>query len=220
MAGYFGRTLVMPIGDSITAGTGSTGSLNSAGYRSIMNDTATSFGRSIKFVGSQNIGTFTNNACEGYPGATTATIQASSLAPQMGGEPDIILSAPGTNDLGGGATAAQLDTIYTTYLNSLWDRAAHYPGRQSPLRAVICSTILKRNDDLVVLNPKVIDFNTNHLPAIVANQVALGRDVVLVDGYTAVTSFSVDNIHPNDAGYQQWLPIWLQQLMPRLRVAA
>jgi len=218
--GYPGPTVIMSVGDSITSGTGSTAALQSAGYRYLLDVACTAIGAPIKFIGSQVLGTFANNLNEGWPGLATDNIRISSQAARRIQQPEIILAAPGTNDLAvisNNITPAQLLPIYTTFLNELWDYQAHaIPGGGSTLRAVLVSTLLKRPDDLAVTNARVIDWNTNYLPPLVAAQSALGRTTIIVDGYNVVSNFS-DNIHPNDAGYQQWLPSWMAKLTPLLR---
>lgn len=216
------RNVVAPVGDSMTAGSQSTPAVQSAGYRWVLEQLAIAAGRRIKFVGTQAAGSFANNWHEGYPGQDIPSIQTSSGAGRGAMQPEGVLLLDGINTLTTATTAGAAAALYTAQLNELYDRSAHAlpPGGMPTLQWVICSTVLRYQFDLVAVNLKVVDFNRNFLPGVIAAQRALGRDVVLVDGYSIATSIGADNIHPDDVGYTQLAGAFWTQLQPRLRGAA
>lgn len=202
---YSARNVVMPLGNSQTAGSQSTAALQSAGYRWVLQQLAAAAGKAIAFVGSQATGSFTNNNHEGYAGVHVDGVRTNSLNARVQSAPEIILfDGPTVDFVTDGSSAATVAGLYTTALNEIWDRQAHaIPGGGSSLRAVLCSNVLRYPNDLVTINPRILDFNTNFWPGILAAQRALGRDCIGYDVYNTV-SIGADLLHPDDAGYTAW----------------
>jgi len=216
---YPGRNVVMPLGTSQTLGSQSTAAIQTAGYRWLLQNLSIAAGKSITFVGSQLNGSFTNSQHEGYSGQTAATVQSNSLAPRTAMQPEGVILEVGTVDFVGGSTAAQVSTATTTILNDIWDRQGHIvPGGGSTLRWVIVTEVVRYPTDLVTINPRIIDFDTNFLPPIIAAQRALGRDVISIPTYTGV-NIGADLVHPDDTGYNQWANLIMTAAASRLRAA-
>lgn len=219
---YPTRNVVMPLGNSQTTGSQSTAALKSAGYRSPLYDAALAAGKAITYVGSQQNGTLAFPQNEGYSGVHVDGVRTGSLAARVAAPPEIIIfDGPTVDFVTDGSSAAVVAGLYTTALNELWDRGSHQiPGGGNTLRTVICCNTLRYAVDLVTINPRIIDFNTNpiYFPGIIAAQVALGRDCVAIDCYNGV-SLGADNLHPGDAGYQQWSALIMAALSTRLRAA-
>lgn len=217
---YSARNVVMPLGNSQTAGSQSTAALQSAGYRWVLQQLAAAAGKAIAFVGSQATGSFTNNNHEGYAGVHVDGVRTNSLNARVQSAPEIIIfDGPTVDFVTDGSSAATVAALYTTALNEIWDRQAHAaPGGGNTLRSVICCSTLIYPNDLVTINPRIITFNTTLLPGIIAAQQALGRDCVLLDVYASV-HIGADLLHPDDVGYTQWANQAMGVLSPRLRPA-
>lgn len=218
MAQYPQRNVVCSAGDSITVGSFSTAATQNAGYRLVLSDAAAVRGTPIKWIGKYANGdNALNNLHCGVASQPIDSIRSDSANVRTLCQPEGILFLCGINDLVPG-TADACGTALTTALNDFYDRASHViPGGGSTLSWVCVPTVLKYGADLVTVNPKVIDYNIRVLPAVIAAQRALGRDVFSWDAYSAVTSFSGDAVHPNDAGYVQLATGWLSAIASRLR---
>ncbi len=204
---------VMALGDSITVGLiGASAAIHNAGYRWVLDQAATAAGRNIAFQGLNSQGTFANNLHQAQNGQTIDQIRTLSAAARAQFKPEGMLYLCGINNISPGGTAAATAAFMRTTLTEIWATGA------GTLQWMAISTLMRYDVDLVTINPVVIDYNTNHLPVIVSEQRALGRDVFLVDGYTAVLSLS-DGLHPDDAGYTQLAGVWMPAISPRLRAS-
>lgn len=88
---------IMCAGDSITAGTGNAGPAYLGGYRRFVMNAF----RGVPFVGSVEtiLGTPSYGQCEGYGGATTATVRTNVLAQIPTYLPTVVCWMTGTNDV-------------------------------------------------------------------------------------------------------------------------
>jgi lysophospholipase L1-like esterase len=184
----------MPLGDSITEGTGYAG-----GYRGFLYTTAVADNKNITFVGSltsnppTGITGFPRNH-EGHFAWTIQQIDDIVPTPTLNVSPHIILLHIGTNDvnqkLSGAPTRLKslVDQIVTTLPDSLLAVAKIIPvsGATSAVEA----------------------YNAE-IPAIVQAQASSGKHVILVDQYTGFpTSELGDGVHPNQAGYTRMAGVW------------
>ena len=218
---------IMPLGDSITAGTISVGipvAGARVGYRQTLYDDIETAGFFIDFVGSKQEGTsatppITDPDHEGHGGWTASEL----VFGRAGGYPtdgvrawlemnpaDIVLLHIGTNGLDPNAdidVEAILDDIDT------WEASP----AGNPVTVVLAMII-----DWNPSNPDVAAFNTN-----VANMVAArtGDDVIIVDQLNALyTGASPDPalygdlLHPNQAGYTLMSDVWLDSLLNDLNI--
>lgn len=203
------KTPVQPWGDSMTRGDGST---DSNGYRLPLLQLAIADRKEIVLVGGVQTGTFSDNWHEGYSGAGIATTQVNSRPTRLLMQPEWILMLSSINNLFGAATVAALVTAFGVAQDELWDFASHaIPGgvnnvgggaslHGSTLRGVVVSTLLRCPFDPAAA-AKAVAYN-GLLPGLVATQQAMGRNVILADGYAAVgTNISGDGVHPDDVGY-------------------
>jgi len=192
----------MPLGDSITEGTGYAGGYRGILYRSAVTDT-----KSITFVGS-----LTTNPATGITGFPTAheghfawTIQQVDNiipTPTLDVSPHIVLLHLGTNDVNQNLTGAStrlksvVSQIVTALPNSLLVVAKLIPSSGSTAADVA--------------------YNAD-IPAIVQEQVNSGKHVILVDQYTGFpTSELGDGVHPNQAGYTRMAGVWYAAIKPYL----
>jgi lysophospholipase L1-like esterase len=216
--------IIMPLGDSITYGVGST---TMGSYRAPLFQLAVTANQSITFVGRQTTGptmvagrTFPRGN-EGYSGYTIDpdTVDGrSGISPLVDDainmfHPHIVLLMIGTND------------VHLTYmlsaapmrLQNLIDKVT----ADAPNALVVVARLTPTQDDTV--NANIQTYNDG-IVAVVQSRVALGKHVAVVDMYTPFTSIAsykatllYDMLHPNDAGYIVMAQVWYGAIQSYLR---
>ncbi len=194
---------VMPLGDSITQGYGSTG----GGYRKELFRLAVEGGKNVTFVGNAN--DFAPNPPtvagqpfptnhEGHGGFTVNQIADLVDASISRHQPHVVLLMIGTNDLNGGqdaqGTAMRLDNLAGRIIQDAPDALL-----------VVASIIPIENGN----GGKVQPYNSA-LADIVDRRAAAGDHILFADNHAAFTSrqdygpaWMGDTLHPNDDGYVQ-----------------
>jgi lysophospholipase L1-like esterase len=186
-----GRPLkVMPFGDSLTLGIGST---NAAGYRLAFIERMREEGVEVDMVGSQQSGPKgTDRDHEGYGGQGIAQIDRVSFNEIRRLRPDVVMVMIGTNDTKDFVAAA-----FRIRYSVLLDRALS----ESHVRMLVAT-----------IPPTRFDRHkraTNAVNAIVRSEVekreAAGRPVRLVDIHALIDPRAdfVDALHLNDAAYEK-----------------
>ena len=211
---------ILSLGDSITAGSGSTG-----GYRDPLYTSLSGNGDSFTFVGSQvettdskliNAGQAHHEGHGGYrindiDGNLTALHTGTPYDSTLNGGhwldgissgdnarpaiyPNIVLLLAGTNDISNGVSVNWYtnDNLKTRMRSLLNDLFAARPDAQ-----VFVGTVTKRTLDHAA---QVVEFNA-FLPTLLAEPQYAGRKLYLVDLYTAVGDNISDGVHPNTVGY-------------------
>jgi lysophospholipase L1-like esterase len=185
---------IMPVGDSITYGLGST-TLN--GYRQPLLQLLPS--RRIEYIGSQKSGTMKNPENEGYGGAIISEIANASL-PTLAQHPNLVLLMAGVNDI---------------------NRETDIPGAPRRLAKLVEGIFEKCAEAVVVvaqLTPfpdrqaEVDELNAG-IARFVNEMIAWGRHVVMVRMEECLTSpkeHLADGLHPNDAGYEKMAECWVK----------
>ncbi len=194
-------TRIMPLGDSITEGVGSS---DEAGYRSGLYAVLTDFGSSFDFVGSLQYGiNIPDPDHEGHAGWYANDLLAELQNFLQQSQPQAVFLHIGTNDV-------SLGDHYGTVVNEITaivDTILQF----NPKTKVYLSTLIPRQDNKQSVTASV---NVN-LPEVVAERANAGYKIFLVDNSAAflanpnwATEWMADNVHPNDAGYtvmaQQW----------------
>jgi lysophospholipase L1-like esterase len=215
---------IMPLGDSITDGVGSSG----GGYRVELFKQSITDSRSITFVGRNVNGptsvtvagqtkTFPRNH-EGYSGYTIdtgggrtgiSTLVDAGISANL---PHIVLLMIGTNDVN-----ISLDlTNAPTRLGALLDRI----NKDAPKALIVVAKLVPTTNDTT--NTRVRTYN-DAIPGLVQTRAAAGKPIVLVDMYTAIsantsykTALMNDELHPNDAGYVVMAQTWYAAIKPYL----
>jgi lysophospholipase L1-like esterase len=216
---------IMPLGDSITDGVGSSG----GGYRVELFKQTITNSQLITFVGRNLNGptsvtvsgqtkTFPRNH-EGYSGYTIdsgggrtgiSTLVDAGISANM---PHIVLLMIGTNDVN-----ISLDlTNASTRLGALLDRIS----KDAPKALIVIAKIVPTTNDTT--NTRVRTYN-DAIPGLVQTRAAAGGHIVMVDMYTAFTSntsyktaIMSDELHPNDAGYVVMAQTWYAAIKSYLR---
>jgi lysophospholipase L1-like esterase len=199
-----GPIRIMPLGDSITYGTNSTGTV---GYRRPLYQLLSGAGYSVDFVGSQTDGTPTDfdQNHEGHRGWRADQIR-DNIAGWLDSNPaDVVLLHIGTNDISQGqgatSTAAEIGQIldridaWETAHNQVW---------------VVLARIINRNDSW--------SGTTTQLNGLIQNladtRIAQGDKIIVVNMESALNypGDLSDTVHPNDAGYGKMAAVWYAEL--------
>ncbi|KAJ6451300.1 lipolytic enzyme [Mycena sanguinolenta] len=197
-AGFSGKSLrIMPLGASITFGTGST---DGNGYRADLYNLLAADGNTVDMVGSQEGGTFYDPFNEGYPGYIISQVNAKSNVQMPIQRPNVVTLLVGTNDALQNVDPANAPARLTTLIENVLDAP--------PLTLVIVSTLPPNAN--AAANALINTYNAA-LPGVVQSFVNAGRSVVLVDCHAvvAVTDL-VDGTHPNDAAYARMAEVFYE----------
>ncbi|MFJ6701204.1 MULTISPECIES: ricin-type beta-trefoil lectin domain protein [unclassified Streptomyces] len=180
---------VLPLGDSITWGIGSS---TGDSYRSALWNQLAAEGHPEDFVGSGRNGTMSDPDNEGHSGwriDQVASITDSVLARYR---PNVITLEIGTNDLNQNYQVATA----TERLAALIDQI----NRDAPDATVLVGTLIISTN--AAEEPNRPAFNAK-LPGIVQARQAAGKHVRLVDMSALTSSDLADALHPNDSGYSK-----------------
>lgn len=201
--------IVLPFGDSITDGVGST---DQAGYRTRLFELVVEANQKVTFVGSRSGGPnqiagqqFPRNH-EGHPGWTIDSGYVSfgegisTLIPQPAFDtiPHIVLLMIGTNDV-----SAEQGT------DSIADR----------LETLLDDIVTTAPDALVVVaiptpiswNPTALQTYSQRIPEIVDARAAQSEHMVLADmSQMPANNLASDGLHPNDQGYTYMAEVWYE----------
>ncbi|WP_250036112.1 SGNH/GDSL hydrolase family protein [Paractinoplanes maris] len=187
---------VMPLGDSITWGSGSadsrignrTGAITASGYRIDLRKRLEAAGLDVDFVGSQQAGPRgSDRDNEGHPGWRIDQIAAKVDGWLATYQPDVILLHLGTNDMAQNknvdASAARLSALIDQI------RAAR-PEADIFVQQLVQGHVEPYKSRIAAYNQRI--------PGILA-----GKDakVYLVDQSSIGGRSEFDNLHPNDDGY-------------------
>jgi GDSL-like Lipase/Acylhydrolase family len=204
---------VMPLGDSITWGAGST---NTQSYRAELFHLSLMNNKKLTFVGSAQDGpAMVDNMPfpkhhEGHSGWTIDDGGGRmGLYPQMQGwlaatPPDIVTLMIGTNDVD-----ISLDLPNAANrLGLLIDRISMY----APTALIVVAQMVPTTDDNE--NQRVMAYN-GAVPGLVKTRTDAGKHVTTVDMYGAFTKnanfkteYMTDKLHPKDAGYTVMASTW------------
>lgn len=193
---------IMPLGDSITMGVGST---DGSGYRKRLYNRLVGVDYDVDFVGSQKDGPTTfDRDHEGHGGFTAPEIAAQAFGWVSANPADIVLLHAGTNDVEKKPAdiGMVLDEIHR-FSTDTW---------------VVLALIINRDwgdhYDTIVFNKALRSY--------AENRIARGDKIVIVDQEHALDypdDLADDSLHPNDTGYRKMADVWLQGLLEILPAA-
>ena len=192
---------IMPLGDSITLGTGTPG-----GYRYPLYVALTNAGYNVDYVGTQ-----TGNATNLLPKINHQGMSGWRISGGTSGlseylldwfnviaDPDVILLHIGTNDFG-------TTNDYPNAINRL-DALVTQIATNRPFANIIVTTLLPRAEPY---NTWITTTFNPFVPGRVAAQRALGRKVYYLDMNSCLTTNDLfDALHPNAAGYAKMAAAW------------
>jgi len=204
---------IMPLGDSLTNGTG-----NQSGFRSKLYADLTAAGLDIDFVGSLS----TNPSAglpdpdhEGHPGFNIDNIANGwSTYPGVNTwlnpsvcDPDIILLLIGTNDVSEQRDFANAPNRLSSLISQISDLST---GLQ-PDAHVIVAKIPPRSDATA---DSYTQWYNDQMEIIVQQHIDLGENLSLVDMYSPLTLADLaDGVHPTQTGYDKMAEVWYDGIM-------
>jgi lysophospholipase L1-like esterase len=201
-------TRIMPLGDSITKGTGSS---YGWGYREPLYVSLINGGYSFDFVGGLTNGSFSDPNHEGHYGWRADEILNGRTSEPAAGklvywlpasQPDVILLHIGTNDIWqGNQDANEVNSI----LNVI-DAYEVSSGKNIPV-------FLARIIDKYPNNPATTTYN-NDLNTMATKRIANGDNIIIVNMQYAINypADMADSLHPNDNGYAKMANVWYNAL--------
>ncbi|MEV0174169.1 ricin-type beta-trefoil lectin domain protein [Streptomyces sp. NPDC050803] len=180
---------VMPLGDSITWGVGSS---TGNGYRAPLWNSLAADGHPLDFVGTLRGGSMSDPDNEGHSGYKIHQIAALADATLTRYRPNVVTLEIGTNDLN---ESYQVSTA-TERLRSLVNRiTAAAPDATVLVASLVVSTSGSEEQYRAAYNQAI--------PGIVSDAQAAGKKVAYVDMSSLTTADLADALHPNNSGYQK-----------------
>ena len=190
---------ILPLGDSITYGEGSS---DGNGYRLALYDLL-HLENDLDYIGRVKSGTMFDNDNEGYRGYPIVSI-ADAVTSKYPEQPNIVLSMAGTNDViqkhNLSASSSALDKLTSRVVNA-------YPDA-----VVLVAEITP------LLDPKRevrrLEYNSA-TPGVVKKYADDGRHVAVVDMGRVTPEYinATDGIHPNDEGYGLIAYAWYEAII-------
>jgi len=178
---------VMPLGDSITAGVGSS---TGSSYRAALWDRLA--GQRLDFVGTQQSGQLPDLDNEGHSGWVIDQIAGIVDASLAFYRPNIVTLHIGTNDLNNNTQVATAPAR----LGALIDRILV----AAPDATVLVATLVPSTT--AVTQTRIVEYN-RQIPGLVAQRRNAGKHVMVVDMAAVTTADLADALHPNDNGYRK-----------------
>lgn len=191
---------VMPVGDSITVGSG--GTANLGGYRGTLYTLLQNAGYNPDFIGTQtnNSSSLTDQNHQGQGGWRIDQIDSNITAWFAAvDDPDVILLHIGTNDFG--------QSYNTPTAKDRLDALILKMATLRPHANIIVTNLMERGEPA---NTKIQDEFNPFVQDIVNAHAIDGRKVTFLDMRAAVPLADMpDNLHPNQTGYDKMAAAWL-----------
>ncbi|WP_367318423.1 ricin-type beta-trefoil lectin domain protein [Streptomyces sp. HUAS ZL42] len=180
---------VMPLGDSITWGVGSS---TGNGYRGPLWNELAADGHPLDFVGTVRNGSMSDPDNEGHSGYRIDQIAALADASLTRYRPNVVTLHIGTNDLQG---ASEVDTAIARLRSLVNQITADVPDATVLVASLVVSTSGSEEQFRGAYNQATRQ--------IVSDAQAAGKHVAYVDMSSLTTADLADPLHPNDSGYQK-----------------
>jgi lysophospholipase L1-like esterase len=186
---------ILPFGDSITYGIGSS---TTSSYRGDLQSDLGVLGHSYQFVGSQSSGSMPQPANEGHPGWQINQLAGIEPCTIYTYGPNVVLLHIGTNDLNAfndlGNAPGRLKSLISAIL------------RDDPTATVLVGSLMGTTASAQIA-ANMVTFNQQST-AMVNQMQGAGSHVAWVDMSAVQTSDLSDGLHPNDAGYAKMAYAW------------
>ncbi|MDT7839691.1 ricin-type beta-trefoil lectin domain protein [Streptomyces justiciae] len=180
---------VMPLGDSITWGVGSS---TGNGYRGPLFNRLAADGHPLDFVGTVRGGSMSDPDNEGHSGYRIDQIAALTDASLTRYRPNVVTLHIGTNDLNGNYQPSTAADRLRSLVNQV---TAAAPDATVLVASLVVSTSGSEEQYRAAYNQATRQ--------IVSDAQAAGKHVAFVDMGGLTTADLADTLHPNDAGYQK-----------------
>lgn len=204
-------TTIMPLGDSITAGTMGVGIPADGfrvGYREELYNDLNNAGYSFDFVGGLVDGDLANPSMdadhEGHGGFKASEVSLNVESWLAANPSDYVLLHIGTNDLFDGVTPSDAAASVAAVLRAI--------NTVSPNTRIVLARIINTKGDTTDQGITT-EFNTK-IAAIAEEQIAQGSRITVVDMESALnyTNDMFNELHPNEAGYSKIEGVWFNAL--------
>ncbi|KAI0019979.1 SGNH hydrolase-type esterase domain-containing protein [Xylariomycetidae sp. FL0641] len=188
---------IMALGASTTRGDSPEEGIDNNGFRRPLREKLTAIGNAVNFVGTQRLGSMTDNDIEAYPGVATHLIHEHARQAVPRSRPNLFLVNAGSNDC---FQHRDIDRFYQRY-----DALVQYLLAASPRATVVITTILPTWNERFAAREEVWRVNPQirRLARLYARE---GRPVVLAElqGPDGVQdqNLAADGMHPGTAGYE------------------
>ncbi|MEU5158880.1 FG-GAP-like repeat-containing protein [Streptomyces sp. NPDC020875] len=192
------RLAVMPLGDSITLGVGSStcaggvGRERCEGYRKILRDRLEPHATELDFVGSQQAGSHVDSQHEGHSGWMIDGITENIDNWLVAAKPNVITLHIGTNDINRDHAVQDAPARLTRLVDRI--------TTASPATVVLLATIVPNTN---AGKQPLVDAYNAEIRRFVTRAQGEQRKVELVEMGAVVAADLPDNLHPNSAGYQK-----------------
>ncbi len=198
------RVKIMPVGDSLTEGTGAPGGYRLPLWEKFAQERINAVFTGTQYGGPPELG---NKKHEGYPGAGITAVAQVVNGALSKYHPDIVLLMMGTKEM----SRAEVAVDAPRQLHALLDQIITF----LPSARLLVTTIPPHSDDL--RNMRIQDYN-RALALIVHNFALQGANIELVDANSALTQddLAPDGVHINAGGYRKISEVWYQALQPHL----
>ena len=180
---------VLPLGDSITAGYGSS---TGSSYRAELWNTVTGAGYPLDFVGSQRSGALPDTDNEGHYGWRIDQIAGIAPCTLSGYRPNIVTLHIGTNDMGQNYEVSTAPARLGALIDQILAAA--------PDTTVLVASLVPSSSPDV--QARIAAFN-REIPGLVQQRRNAGKHVQFVDMSAVTTADLSDSLHPNDGGYRK-----------------
>ncbi|MGW1750280.1 ricin-type beta-trefoil lectin domain protein [Streptomyces sp. NPDC002092] len=180
---------LMPLGDSITWGVGSS---TGNGYRGPLWNELAADGHPLDFVGTGRNGSMSDPDNEGHSGYRIDQIAALADASLTRYRPNVVTLHIGTNDLQG---ASEVNTAISRLRSLVSQITADVPDATVLVASLVVSTSSSEEQFRGTYNQATRQ--------IVSDAQAAGKHVAFVDMSSLTTADLADPLHPNDSGYQK-----------------
>ncbi|MCX4502059.1 FG-GAP-like repeat-containing protein [Streptomyces anulatus] len=181
------RLAVMPLGDSITEGAGST---TRSSYRAALWNKLSGRAGTLDFVGSLQHGELPDRDHEGHSGWRIDQLQANIATWLPAARPNVVLLHIGTNDMNRNHEVATAPARLGALIDQITTAA--------PTMTVIVSSLVPSTTPEV--QARVAAFNAQ-IPGLVKERRDRGYKVGFVDMASVTTADLNDSLHPNNNGY-------------------
>ncbi len=189
------QTRIMPLGNSITEGTGTT---NLTGYRKPLWGLISQY--NIDFVGNENAGDNSgfDQDHEGHPGKTAAFIRDNLQGWLEQQSPDFVLFHIGTNDISNNRPTQTIISDIEASLDIIWNY-------RFDTRVFLCAIVPRKDGK----DAQTRALNDEIWKLVLRRRDQNGNLIHFVNQYEAITgdpnwqnNLMWDSLHPNEAGYQ------------------
>ncbi|MFC5724570.1 SGNH/GDSL hydrolase family protein [Streptomyces gamaensis] len=183
------QLVVMPLGDSITYGTGSS---TGSGYRAELRNLLASHSKDVRFVGSQRSGEAPVREHEGHYGWKIGGLTGRTGQWLTAVKPNVVLLHIGTNDMHDDYRADQAPERLGQLVDEITNTA---PGTTVLVSSLVPSADRRTQNRIKKFNAAVLKLVTDRRNA--------GFQTGYVDMGNVTTSDLRDELHPNDNGYHK-----------------